>query len=440
MSKKILFVENRYKTYLLEPIAKRLGELGHKIFWIIQNKEFDVCESFIKFRIPLPPKKISPYDKDFDVEEVIKVDRQYNFFNNKSTDYFYYYNEKIKNVLEDVQPEIVFGEATAFHELLLINNCKKRNILYLNPCTSRYPTGRFSFYKYDTLEPYLGSKEVLENNVAFKVIDEIVHRKVAPDYMKKNGVSGRKRVKDKILKLSSYFRGEHYNTPHPYIKLKIERQKKRNIKSWDNASEMEIQETDRFKVLYALQMQPEANIDVWGKKYRNQKELILDIAKALPSNATLYVKPNPKSKYELTKELIDYILQLENVKIIHHSKKMHDILPKIDLVITVTGTIAIECILSNKPIVTLIDTINNKAKNCEYLESLEEELSETVKKIEEGHFLKLSDLEKVDFINVLNTTSYKGKISDPYTDPTCISSENINDLVEAFSAVIKGDE
>ena len=35
---KLLFIENRYKTYFFEPIAQRLKSEGHDIYWIIQNK------------------------------------------------------------------------------------------------------------------------------------------------------------------------------------------------------------------------------------------------------------------------------------------------------------------------------------------------------------------------------------------------------------------
>ena len=40
------------------------------------------------------------------------------------------------------------------------------------------------------------------------------------------------------------------------------------------------------------------------------------------------------------------------------------------------------------------------------------------------------------FINELNQLSYKGKISDPYTDTSCIHQENINDIAKAFISVI----
>jgi len=37
---KILFIENRHKTFFYEPIAKKLQEEGIEISWLIQNKEF----------------------------------------------------------------------------------------------------------------------------------------------------------------------------------------------------------------------------------------------------------------------------------------------------------------------------------------------------------------------------------------------------------------
>ena len=53
----------------------------------------------------------------------------------------------ISNAIEKIKPDLVFGESTLFHELLVINACKSRGILYLHPSSCRYPTNRFSFYK-----------------------------------------------------------------------------------------------------------------------------------------------------------------------------------------------------------------------------------------------------------------------------------------------------
>ena len=162
---KILFIENRHKTFFYEPIAKKLQEEGIEISWLIQNKEFTPNLESKKYSIPYPNAEID-IQLDNEIESLIKIDRQFNHFKQKDSSYFYYYNQKIKEILEEIKPNIVYGESTAFHELLTILNCKRKDILYLNPSSCRYPKGRFSFYKYDTLTPYSGSGEVLENTTA----------------------------------------------------------------------------------------------------------------------------------------------------------------------------------------------------------------------------------------------------------------------------------
>ena len=231
---KLLFIENRHKTYFFEPIAAQLSKNGHEINWLIQNKQFLPSERYNNYIIDYPSRKKNVYKKDKEVEEIIKLDRQINHFNKKETSYFYYYNDKIEQYLKELTPDYVFGESTAFHELLTINNCKKLKILYLNPSTCRYPVGRFSFYKYDTLEPYLGSNEILSNKQAERVIDQIINRKSAPDYMKPSIVSKHLVIKDKVKKIYAYITGEKFNTPSLYEKYKAEKKKDKNIEIWDN--------------------------------------------------------------------------------------------------------------------------------------------------------------------------------------------------------------
>ena len=127
-----------------------------------------------------------------------------------------------------------------------------------------------------------------------------------------------------------------------------------------------------FKILYPLQMQPEANIDVWGRKYNNQLQLIKQLVGAAPEDVYLVVKPNPKSKYELSSDLIDYAEKNERIIVIHHDVPMIQVFQKIDLVVTVTGTIAMECIWANKPVLTLIKTLHNNASNAVFLENTDD--------------------------------------------------------------------
>jgi hypothetical protein len=433
---KLLFIENRHKTYLFEPIANQLSKIGHEIHWLIQNKQFLPSGNSNKYIIDYPSTKKNDFKKDEDVEDVIKSDRQFNHFNKQDSSYFYYYNDKIEHYLKKLKPDFVFGESTAFHELLTINNCKKQGILYLNPSTCRYPIGRFSFYKYNTLEPYLGSNESLSNEEANAVIDQIINRKTVPDYMKPALISKGQLINDKIKKIQSYINGEKYNTPSLFTKFKLEREKNRNIKLWEAFAITTLDVENKMLVLYPLQMQPEANIDVWGHKHRDQLQLIKSISNLLPDDTMLVVKPNPKSKYELSKELVDYVKSAFNIIALQHAVNMDYVLPNIDLVITVTGTVAIECVLTNKPVVTLVQTINNKAHNCMYIDDLKNELEIVIKMIKNNTFTKITNQEKIDFINVLNATSYEGLVSDPFNDENCISEKNIATLKHAIESVI----
>lgn len=432
----LLFIENRYKTYFFEPIAQKLKSQGHQIHWLIQNKQFSPSGDATKHVIRYPKQKFD-YEKIDHVERVIFSDRQVNHFYKKDNSHFYYYNKEIEGLLQKIEPHVVFGESTAFHELLAIENCKKQNILYLHPSSCRYPVGRFSFYKYDTLDPFSGSNEALDQDKAKRIIDDIVNRNTAPNYMAPTKVSKTTIVADKIKKVYAYYRGEKYNTPNPFIKYKLEGKKKSHISLWNENALQHVKETNALKVLYPLQLQPEANIDVWGRPHRDQTKLIEDISNALPEGAVLYVKPNPKSKYELQEKLINLVQNKSNIEALHQSTKMGDILPLMDIVITVTGTIAIECVLSNKPVATLVKTINNKANNCKFIDNIEQSLPKILETVVKGDFPKLTENEKIDYINLLNKSSFKGIVSDPLSDVNCLNNQNIDNLLLGFSNILK---
>lgn len=433
---KILFLENRYKTKLYELVAERLLKNEHEIHFLVQNHDFKPSKRFITHLIKYPNNSFKKTKNLDHIEKVIESDRQINHFQANDNSYFYYYDEKVRELLEAIKPGIVFGESTAFHELITIENCKKLDIPYLNPCTCRYPTGRFSFYKYETLVPFKGSNQNLEDGEALKIINQIVKKTAKPDYMKIKPKSKKEILSDNLKKLTGYVKGERFNTPHPLLKLSLEKKKNKRSEIWDFISGDILSKSKEIKILYPLQMQPEANIDVWGRKFRNQTELIETIASNLPEDCVLYVKPNPKSNYELNDRLIDFIETSDQVKALSHSAKMEDIIHEVDLVVTVTGTIAMECILSNKPIISLVKNLNNDSRNCYHIDNLEEDLVKFIDVLKKNDWDVIDQREKVNFINRINRTSYKGVISDPFTNINCVGENNIQELTSAFNDVI----
>ena len=432
---KILFIENRHKTRFYNSIAEGLSSTNMKVSWIVQNHMFKPKIGDV-YQIPYPKKKqLNWKDTPEYVQKIMESDRQLNFFGKEDFDYFNYYSKKIEEIILKLNPDYVFGEATVFHELIAVEVCKIKGIPYLNPSTCRYPTGRFSFYKYDSLEPYLGSGESLSDEKAIEIISNIVEKKVKPDYMRKISTPKFKTLYDKVIKAFGFYFGEKFNTPNPRVKYLLEKKKKINISTWEKDAIHSISDDETFKILYPLQMQPEANIDVWGRKWRDQTGLMSEIITLLPKNTKLFVKPNPKSKYELSEELIELCSKNPKIVAISHDMGMGEVFPKMDMVITVTGTIAMECIFSNKPVLTLAKTLNNRQKNCIYIDKLEE-INTYVEMVMDKTFPTISERDKIAFINYLNQTSYSGEINDPYSSPLSIQNSNIEKISDAFLKTI----
>jgi hypothetical protein len=435
---KILFLENRQQTFFWQAIAAKLRQDGHQIFWIVQNAHFSpfIGHSHV---IPYPNGRRLPFPDDPATYKVVSSDRNVKYFGG-NTSHYGYYDSEIAHVLDTVRPDAVFGEATLFHELLCIRHCRRRNIPYLQPTSCRYPLGRFSFYMYETQIPFHGSGEILPERDCLETVAKIALRKIEPDYMKKDVSNGVIMAKLRALRnglgiTASYFSGERYNTPSPARKLFCELRLRRNKLRWEELAKRVPTGDGRFRILYPLQMQPESTIDVWGNGYHNQVQLLSSLLEATDGNAVIVVKPNPKSRYELSDDLLDLMTNSEAFCPVSHAARMEDVIETVDLIVTVTGTVAIEAIFAGHPIVTLTETLSNTVPQCVYLDDLNR-LRDVVHDIQQGIYPKARDSEKVAFLNVLTQTSYKGVISNPYSTPTCLSGNNISDVHFAFQKIL----
>ena len=439
---KVLFVENRYKTLQWAKVASELEAAGHSIYWIVQNHQFIPTLGKV-YTIPYYRSRQKGNKLSGEVPaKIIQSDRAVRYFGQSDTNYFGYYRAQIDAILAEVNPEVVFGESTLFHELLTIDCCKARSILYLHPITCRYPIGRFSFFKYDTLEPFGDSGEEWEEQELSACMDEIVNRTVRPDYMQKPyQPSLGAKMADKLRLSYGYFKGERFNTPHPLTKLNVEKVRTRNIAQWEQrASDISIfaELEGRYKILYPIQMQPEANIDVWGLPFNNQAEVVRQIAERLESDEVLVLKPNPKSKYEIDEALLG-ILAAYPSKIIclKHTVEMAPVIRQTDFVVTVTGTISIEAFLADKPFVVLGDSMLRycfpQMVNCissfEQLRGLLHQAKTTG--------IKHSSNSKLDFLRYSVRYSFDGINGDGWYGKLYLEDRvNQEKILKAFFGVI----
>ncbi|WP_309498781.1 hypothetical protein [Sulfurovum sp.] len=435
---KILFVENRYKTYFWEQIAKELSKHGHEIFWLIQNHTFAPAFANV-YKVPYPATKLqleNEEDSQSIFDFIQTTDRIINYFNGANHHYSYYYKEFMK-IITDVKPNLVIGESTLFHELMIIDICKKNNILYLHPSSTSYPIGRFSFFAYDTKEPFNGSNEILSDEECDLLIQNISDRKIVPDYMKKvertnSSYPTAGSIRDKWTIMSSFFKGEIYNTPSPLRKLAQDLKVKNTLRKWDKLAESSNQKLPTKNIiLYPLQMQPEANLDVWGNQFRNQTQLAKELAAALPEDWHLVIKTNPKSKYEMNEALLQVVKNTNNIIPLHSNTPMKDIFDLSTLVVTVTGTVAIECILVSKPLGLLGPSVVKGFNGCNILQN-PKEINNVISLTKNNQFTPANINDKRNLIKKLVASSYKGLITDPVSNPNCLQQDNLDLIVQAI--------
>ncbi|RBP69258.1 hypothetical protein [Marinobacter nauticus] len=436
------FIENRYKTIFWNAVAEYFISEGHSICWLVQNPIFSptVGNTFV---IPFPGKKQLSECGGLSLENFENVksgDRYINYFGGNDRHYQYYISE-IRYWLDREKPDVVIGESTLFHELLTIEECRARGIPFFHPSMPGYPGGRYSIYAYDSKEPLGESDDMPSDEFCFALAEAIRKRERIPEYMIPPIDKDPERIyplpnsfMNRITVLWGYLRGERFNTPSPLRKWICDRKVKNNLYRWQRISKDIVPIPGKNYVLYPMQMQPEANLDVWGKAYRDQTELISEIANSLPHGWTLLVKANPKAKYEIDSNLIELLNSHPKVLPIPLNSSMADVFEHVDLVITVTGTVATECVLSKKPVIQFGPGIVQNRVGCVNPVTTND-IDTIIQLIEAGEFSTANDSERVELVRLLYQTTFSGKVSDPATLPSVMSKDNVTKVASSILKV-----
>ena len=430
---RIIFVENRALTSIWAAIAEKLILKGHEIHWIVQNRVFS------------PKVGIKHYLKNFRVDSVDCSDMErYTslrsadrgiYYNGGDDKHYFQHDHRIGDIFDAIKPDFIFGECTQYHEILSIYNAKDRDIPYLVPFPSRYPINRTFFYLYDSFQAIGGSNELLECEELELAVDNVSKREVVLPYMeiKKTYI---------FLKNLYFFRlligwiiSDRHITPSPVRRISNRIFHHKMFRLWENLAFKKLAPDLNFKkiVLYPMQMQPESNIDVYGQPWNDQNDIISRMSRVLESkNCILVVKPNPKSKYELNESLLSLVASRQNIVALSHTVKMSSVINKVDLVVTVTGTVLLECVFSKIRIACLGNHQMSRYPGVEVLSKPDDVAN--ILFDESPSFASRQQIENL--YSELYKQSYQGVIFDPISDPHLMTEDNISLLVKAFESVM----
>lgn len=427
---------------MFELVAERLTAGGHNVSWIVQNHRFAPAHAENVQRIPYPgPRQLQRLPLGSKYARLAQIDRNIRYFGG-STDHYLHYEACIEQILENRQPDVVFGESTQFHELITVELCRTRGICFLHPAATRIPHGRVTFLKGDSLDPFGGEGVALPDIEAREIVKAVSERHYRAFTNANSALAERGRLSVLMRQLHDYatmtlawLEGERYVTPSPLQKGRLEWRKKSALREVLRHSQSNLAEDEMPSsyVLYPMQMQPETNLDVWGRPWHNQADIIRAAARSIrPAGYKLVVKLNPTAKYELLEPGLLTALREPNVILAPAAMPMAPLLAAAMAVLSVTGSVIYESLFSGKPVFVLGD---HKMARLDGVVALTN--PDLLGVALTGIALPANSYSHgLSAIQQVVRTSYPGYWFDPLTMGQFKTEENLQALTEAFECVM----
>jgi len=200
---------------------------------------------------------------------------------------------------------------------------------------------------------------------------------------------------------------------------------------------------DEKFIFFPLITEPERGLNIAAPFHTNLVELVTHIVKSLPIGYKLYVKDHIGMDTRDWRSFSFYkkIMNLPNVKMLHHTIHPKNILPKCSMVITVGGTAGFEAAFYQKPTISFVDTLYSPLKSVKILNNIKE-LPQLIQKQLNMKF-DLSDLN--NFVSVLEKNSFAFDCSgfdtlahhilfyDGFLSDVEINEKQMNKLLDAYS-------
>ena len=461
-------VTNRQKSFFQ---SQKLVEFKKTWFY------HDVMNQEIKSE----PDYLKSFEEKYDIDlwQLAKNDRifidYYNTFYKFSDHEVSKIMEKecrlFEEILDEVKPDFFITTQTAFrpHHLFYLL-CKKKGIkvLMLNSANwgkHCYISG--NYHKLDNFNELFANRKALPttfNDIQNRLESKILSKKVSKFYQShKNSKIKLMQAAFQLLILSDNSNEKTHYTYYGRKKLKVLLSEINNsIKRWYRKKYIDqnfLQEIidDKPFIFLPLQQEPERSLLLSAPDYKNQIETVEYVSKCLPENFLLFVKEHPTQGSGRDWREISQYKALQNnpkVRLIHPSVPADEIIKKSKLVISVSGTIALESAFLNTPSITIADNDYTLIPSISRLNSknelqglIENSLEKKVEPSSLGKYLDI--LEENSFIfdylefqvSYFNHFYFGGnlvdvEISESHMKEFLVKKQNLENLAQEFKKKI----
>lgn len=455
----IAFVANGDKCAFFDLIGKSIKDKMNdvNIYWIcISRKQYNYLLSngykpedilLINWDVRNNPQTM-PIG-EYKLHELVWGDRRMKHHFEDGLKYLTNIQLMFHSFVEEKKLRYIFGEMTWAHEILMNRICKDKfagKCYYLHPQSIRIPNGRFVFMDSEFQNTIFSLTENIQPESELKDF-EIPIKPVVPERVADvaKDVKSRLNVKYTIERILGFFifnRFKNHNRDslqslkyslHTRIGMFIKEEwNKLYYSHWLKKVNFTSLESKKF-FFVTLHMQPEASVDVVGRYYEDQFEMIRNVWRILPNDYYLVVKEHTNAIGNRGRTFFKKCLSLKNILIVDEQESSHRILNLSETVFTNSGTVALEGALYGKDVFVFSEIFFGKISNCHKI-SLED------LKFSSNYFQMLDNCKKRDmnkmtiseYSKYILQSSFSGVI-DPHDGSHYFTDvDNVNTIAEGF--------
>lgn len=438
----VCFVANFSKTYLFHEIALKIKKQGINVLWVVVNKKLYkfLQQHYSETNILYLPKQFILNENepiaDLSLNELVFGDRVWKYDMANGRRYLTNIQVPVYDFLLNNEVKIVFGEHTWAHELVIRRLAVKMGIRFLEPHVVRIPNNRFGFFEGESHEHLFESAAAPVKEVEIFNIEKPLYLKLNDSIIKKH-----KSLNGRISKLKKFFTNENIDKNDPthisrqLLRFRIRSQEEINKETYSFVKTVSFEEIRHHKyVLVTLHVQPESTIDVFGRYYEDQKLNIINLWRKLPEGWKMVIKEHSNALGNRKLRFYKSLKKFPGIFLVDESTDSHQLINHAELVISVAGTTAYEAALLKKPSVIFAPVFFSKLNYCSYRTLKDIADCETLQDwVDE---LKIKEDNRKAFCNYVISNSFEGNMTDPESDPAVMNEDNIQQLSNAFLAVI----
>ena len=428
---------------------------GNYLYLLEKNEYlylYDKFEKYLQKNIDFNLKKDNIYkilegDKNENYNEGYKsLDKEEQLKLVKTIYYIY------KNFLLEYKPDfVIFPDVETVDGNILINICYELGIEVVYFVHMRQ-LGKsfFSNSLYETLPCYFGNYTKKDLDLAKDFIDnffELSSRNLIHNWNNEKidiqlpSLISRTITSIKLLNKEKYFYGEGKTLSYKirtnlikYVEIyRNFRYEKFHKKYFDLKDNKDLEKLPKNFILFALQVTPESSINSLEPYFIDQLRAIDLIRLNMPNDFYIVVKEHPSMRGIRDVKFYKELRKKAGVILVTSEISTKEVMKKAKLISTITGTIALESFMMNKPALMFGPTFfSHLVYRYDSFLDFKQDLYNMI-----FNHKPLSKEEKMIEIAKLYNIGYSMILFDPIADPIVMNKNNIKSYYEAFLNHIK---